>query len=232
MRKHEIWEFDKEYLQSIINESKSLSEVCTKLNLVFKKSTIKMISYRIKVDNLTLENLNKNKIKNLCLFKAKPLNDILIENSTYIHTSSLKKKLLKLNILENKCVRCGNNGEWMGEEIILHLDHINGISNDNRLDNLRILCPNCHSQTETYANKKPKKEIIDSKCKKCRNCDQDSNGKLFCDKCQQIFAYKRRKIERPNIDKLLNEVELNGYSATGKKYGVSDNTIRKWIKNK
>ncbi len=101
---------------------------------------------------------------------------------------------------------CGNKGNHNGKSLSLHLDHKNGVNNDNRLDNLRFLCPNCHSQTETYSGKANK--LIKLKVPKERP----------------------RKVERPQIDILLNEIKENGYSATGRKYGVSDNAIRKWIK--
>lgn len=71
-------------------------------------------------------------------------------------TSRLKKRLIDENLLENKCSECGISGEWNGKELTLQLDHINGINNDNSLENLRILCPNCHSQTNTYAGKNKK----------------------------------------------------------------------------
>ena len=85
----------------------------------------------------------------------KKLQDILIENSSFSRTQ-LKDRLIKEGLLEYKCVGkdCGNIGEWKGKKLSLQLDHINGIYNDNRIENLRFLCPNCHSQTETYANKR------------------------------------------------------------------------------
>ena len=59
------------------------------------------------------------------------------------------------------CANCGNIGEWNGQSLTLQIDHINGINNDNRKENLRWLCPNCHSQTSTYTGKnKTKKEVI------------------------------------------------------------------------
>lgn len=73
------------------------------------------------------------------------------EHSSY--TSSHAKNLLfKLGIKENKCECCGIT-EWLGKEIICELHHINGDKTDNRIENLIILCPNCHSQTDNYRNR-------------------------------------------------------------------------------
>ncbi len=65
----------------------------------------------------------------------------------------MKSKIIKNKLIPYKCQCCDNEGEWLGKPISLHLDHINGVNNDNRLVNLRFLCPNCHSQTDTYAGK-------------------------------------------------------------------------------
>ena len=78
---------------------------------------------------------------------------ILVENSTYANISRLKIRLINEGRLEYKCACCGNIGEWQGQKLTLQLDHINGKNNDHRIENLRFLCPNCHSITETYAGK-------------------------------------------------------------------------------
>lgn len=69
----------------------------------------------------------------------------------------VKRKIIKRNLIEYKCGECGNNGEWMGKSLPLILDHINGINNDNRLENLRFVCSNCDSQLPTYKNRRGSK---------------------------------------------------------------------------
>lgn len=73
---------------------------------------------------------------------------IFIENSNYSN-EIVKKRIIDENLLEYKCLKCQIDS-WCGETIVLDLDHINGNNKDNRLENLRFLCPNCHSQTDTY----------------------------------------------------------------------------------
>ena len=65
-------------------------------------------------------------------------------------------RLISEGRLEYKCEKCGIS-EWLGEPLSLHLDHKNGVNNDHRIENLRFLCPNCHSQTDTYAGKNKSK---------------------------------------------------------------------------
>lgn len=76
------------------------------------------------------------------------LDAILVEGSTY-QTNKLRLRLLEAGLKEHKCEQCGNT-EWMGKPIPLELSHKNGINNDHRLENLELLCPNCHAQTEHY----------------------------------------------------------------------------------
>src|SRR5208283_438543 len=83
---------------------------------------------------------------------ALPLEKVMVENSTYPR-HRLKKRLLKEGILKNECAICGLLPIWNGEPLVLRLDHENGVSDDNRHENLRLVCPNCDSQLPTFAGR-------------------------------------------------------------------------------
>lgn len=234
MRKNIIWSFSKESIQKAFNESSSYTQMFEYLNLPLTKNLIKVLDYRVKVEDIDKSQFNINKTvakktkKVTNMFEGYNLKDILVENSSYYNSHGLKNKLLKSNILKYECQICAIK-EWNGQELSLQLDHINGKSNDNRLENLRFLCPNCHSQTETYAGKK-KKEKTFTFLKNCQICKASVNNRVFCEKCTDDFARKRRKVNRPPYEEIKAFLGKNSYCAAGKKYGVSDNAVRKWLK--
>jgi Zn finger protein HypA/HybF involved in hydrogenase expression len=83
----------------------------------------------------------------------RPNEEVFVENSTYAR-HRLKERIVKEVMLPYICYECDLADEWNGQTLVLHIDHINGANTDHRIENLRFLCPNCHSQTDTFAGKK------------------------------------------------------------------------------
>jgi 5-methylcytosine-specific restriction endonuclease McrA len=82
---------------------------------------------------------------------AMPIEELLVAGRR-THRSHLKKRLLNEGLKQNKCERCGI-GEWLGKPLSMQFHHVNGDGSDNRLENIAFLCPNCHSQTDTYGGR-------------------------------------------------------------------------------
>ena len=143
-----------------------------------------------------------------------------------VSASKLRKLLIRDGLKEKKCECCGLD-EWMGKPIPLELHHVDENRFNNKLENLKILCSNCHMQEHNYSNSKKKKNPNKIKEMKTCQCGSEINVRsIMFEKC---WGIKNRKVVRPPFDQLLNEVTEMGYSGTGRKYGVSDNTIRKWL---
>lgn len=139
-----------EDFENLVKNSKSYSECLRILKLVTKGgSSSKVLKRRINSLNISTEHFEQ-KVKQPTT--SYTLDEILIQNSTYSNTHNLKLRLIREKYIDNNCSVCQINS-WQNKPISLQLDHINGVNNDNRIENLRILCPNCHSQTDTYAGK-------------------------------------------------------------------------------
>lgn len=165
-------------------------------------------------------------------FKKKDLKDVLIENSIYRHTSGLRDRLIKEGILKNKCSDCGIGNKYNNKVITLQLDHINGVKTDNRIENLRILCPNCHSQSSTFAGRN-NSWIKKGKAKRiCVLCSGkvSRRGSKYCKPCYSK-EYSRNMDKRwPEKQELLKEVQLLGATKTAAKYKTKKQDLLKRLK--
>ena len=133
-----------------------------------------------------------------------------------------------------KCVACGIGGTYNNLPLTLHVDHINADFLDNRLVNLRFLCPNCHSQQETtssgWAGHPHNRNRVPKPLKTCVSCPTAiKNSSTRCLSCAAKFR-ERDKITWPPLEDLLHLVKTTSYSSAGRELGVSDNAVRKRIK--
>ena len=141
----------KNFYIDLIKKSTSLCEACKKAGIVPTTGNYNTLKNLIFDEDIDISHFKRN---GGGYKESKNVEEYLVENST-IQSYKLKKKLIKSKIKEEKCECCGNT-EWLGKPINLELHHINGNPRDNRLENLQMLCPNCHSYTDTYGGKNQK----------------------------------------------------------------------------
>lgn len=141
----------------------------------------------------------------------------------------IKRCIIKNKLITYECKECKIIDKYNNKNIILHLDHINGIPNDNRLENLRFLCPNCHSQTTTYCGRN-----IGIERKYCSCGNNKHYYSLRCKKCNEKHRLEqdKKKINWPSVEELLNKLKTMSFSALGRELGISCNAIRKHIRKR
>jgi len=149
--------YTKAELKAAAKQSQSIRQVIVFLRLNESGGTYITLKKKFKEWNIdTRHFLGQGHLKGQIPQNSISLEDIL-SNRIYLKSASLKKKLLKAEMLEYKCGNesCGIS-DWKGKPITLELEHIDGNKYNNRLENLKLLCPNCHSQTKTWRGRKNK----------------------------------------------------------------------------
>jgi 5-methylcytosine-specific restriction endonuclease McrA len=156
--------YTKEYLEPIVQESSTMRQVLQKIGLKLTGGSYRLLQIRIREYKISTDHFkgsgwakgltaeNSSLIKRNVEKRIIPDSEIFKENSGITHVK-LRRRLFQLGWI-NKCSICGLMN-WLEKPITCHVDHINGINGDNRIENLRMLCPNCHQQTDTWGNKTP-----------------------------------------------------------------------------
>jgi predicted Zn-dependent protease with MMP-like domain len=213
--------YTKEFLEIAVKQSLCYADVLRNIGLIpqagnFKQLKRNLIKFNIDVSHfLTPGQLTQLRYKNgtqLSVNKEKDINEYLIIGST-ISSDVLKKKLYKCELKRPVCEICTQDDNWFGKKLIMILDHENGEHFDNRLENLRILCPNCNSTLDT-------------------NCSK--NRKITNKKIDNIIIIEKKNIKinalKPTKEELTELIKTINWTQLGKMFGVSDNGVRNWAK--
>lgn len=151
-----------EVLSSIVGASQSMAQVIRSVGLKLSGGNYRMISHRIRLYNISTSHFTgmgwakgKTAASNVSVAASRRVNafsdaEVFCVNSPVIGGQKLRKRLIDQGV-PYRCKVCGIS-DWLGGPLPLHIDHENGIHNDNRLTNIRFLCPNCHQQTISWGN--------------------------------------------------------------------------------
>lgn len=235
--------FSKENLENIVKESYSKAEVLRKLGLATKGGNYKNLDkwlqeHNINCNHFTGQAWTKGKGLTNKVAQIK-LEDVLKENVDY-RSATLKERLWKEGLKEQKCEICGISS-WNNKPIVLELHHINGNHYDNRLENLQIVCPNCHSQTDGHRGRTRKKNNSGKKLGKktsekiCPICGEsfkpERNTKIYCSRDCYNKSLSQNKKESTYTEENLKQlcIEYSTITKIAEKLNTSRLTVRKYL---
>ncbi|WP_205699519.1 HNH endonuclease [Conexibacter sp. SYSU D00693] len=224
-----------------IAASRSLTEALRRLGVCQSGGSIPVLRKYVELWGIPTDHLDPRgaALEGLRRSRAtpRPLEELLVAGSL-VARGTLKRRLYAEGLKEPRCELCGQGEHWRGRRMSLILDHINGVSNDNRLENLQIVCPNCAATLDTHCGRNSSAMVPERECLRCGSTFRPNRrAQRYCSRACGM-RYDRaekprpgaRKVERPPTDQLLREVDELGFSAVGRRYGVSDNAIRKWLR--
>lgn len=231
MTRSKVWSITEEDIRLAYHKYNTINGLIEHFGLSESGYTYKLLKqlfrkYDLPTDKFVFSSISGDKqLKN-------PASEGFIENST-VGRGSIKSYIIRNGLIEYKCEKCGLVDSWQNEKLTLVLDHINGINNDNRLENLRFLCHNCHSQTATFAGRNKPNRNYDKIC----NCGKPkSKNSKHCIKCRykekQEYQPRphTRKVARPSREELEKLIWEKPTTKIAIELGISDKAIEKWCK--
>jgi predicted RNA-binding Zn-ribbon protein involved in translation (DUF1610 family) len=225
-------------VRQAVENSPSYAEALRRLGLRAAGGNHRSLKKLIAFYNVSTDHFDPNWVlRGSRTRKTIPLHEILVENSHY-HRGNLKRRLYDAGLKQHQCELCGQGEIWRGRAMALILDHVNGVPTDNRLENLRIVCPNCAATFDTHCGRKNRLEV---EPRACAHCGADFFPKYprqrYCSHLCGVHSKgprkpqpERRKVIRPPYEQLIAEIRATSYVAVGRKYGVSNTAVRKWIR--
>lgn len=220
-------EFSEEQVRTAFDGAKSIADFSRKLGLKINNGS-GTLAHKIAAEfDLDCEDI---KFSNIGLQVSNDRRKISDEEwfvaGVKRHGQATRSRMVRLGV-KDECSECKIGPMWNGKELVLQLDHIDGDNLNNVFENLQILCPNCHTQTETYANKNPNRysycdcgSRIGKRSTKCKPCYQSSVS----------LPVKQQEIDFPPLEEILDSVRNLGWSATSRNFNIIDNTLRKFVK--
>lgn len=218
--------YTQEELEQIIKLSTSYKDFARKIGYSNSPSGDTLKNIKKKCQELSLDTSHFTSIQNSDKIERSKEN-IFIKDST-VSQKTLRKWYEKGNYSQYECAICHREPVWENQPLVLILDHINGINNDDRLENLRWVCPNCNSQLETTGSRNPNRKIFAKKYY-CKDCGKEIfRGAVRCIECNAKFHTVPLEKMPVTREELKNLIRTKPMTKVGEQFGVTDNSIRKW----